>query len=118
MEKQIIILNNSSSMLSKEYIHNLIVEINKFQINKAMKQLLLIASINLLSNVKTTKGLTYQLENFKNQGKVFPDKTKSKYINNTIREIKKLPISDFSANIDNLVKFLELNHIKIEITSI
>lgn len=115
MEKQIIILNNSSSMLSKEYIHNLIVEINKFQINKSMKQLLLIASINLLSNVKTTKGLTYQLDSFKNQGKVFPNKTKSKYLNSIIKDIKKLSISDFSTNIDNLIKFIELNHIKIEV---
>ena len=69
----------------KETINKLIMEINKFTKNNSMKQILLIASLNLLSPVKTQKALIYQLESFRNQGKVYPERTKSKYINNTIR---------------------------------
>lgn len=114
MSKQIIILNNSNTMLSKEYINNLIKEINKLKINKSMKELLLIASINLLSSVKTTKSLVYQLENFRNQGKVFPERTKSKYLNNIIKNIKNLSISDLTNNINNLINYLDINKITLE----
>ena len=84
MNKQLILLKNPSQMINKETINKLIMEINKFTINKSMKQILLMAALNLLSSVKTTKGLIYQLESFRNQGKIYPEKTKSKYINNTI----------------------------------
>ena len=61
MDRQLVLLNNPSQMINKETINKLIVEINKLNINKTMKQILLIASLNLLSSVKTTKGLIYQL---------------------------------------------------------
>ena len=79
MDRQLVLLNNPSQMINKETINKLIVEINKLNINKTMKQILLIASLNLLSSVKTTKGLIYQLESFRNQGKIYPEKTRSKY---------------------------------------
>ena len=115
MSKQLILLNNQNTMLSKDYINNLISKINPLKINKSMKELLLIASINLLSSTKTTKGLVYQLENFRNHGKVFPEKTKSKYLNNIIKNIKSLSISDFTNNINNLIHYLETNNTNIEI---
>ena len=77
MDRQLVLLNNPSQMINKETINKLIVEINKLNINKTMKQILLIASLNLLSSVKTTKGLIYQLESFRNQGKINPEKTRS-----------------------------------------
>ncbi|MBP3708424.1 MAG: hypothetical protein J6J36_07525 [Clostridia bacterium] len=115
MGKQIIILNNSSSVLSKDNINSLIIEINKLKINRPMKELLLIASTNLLSSVKTTKGLIYQLESFRNQGKVLPEKTKSKYLNKIIADLKQLSISDFTTNINNLISYLETNNISLTI---
>ncbi len=114
MNKEIIILNTATGILSKDYINCLITEINKLKINKSMKELLLIASINLLSSIKTTKSLSYQLENFKNQGKVFPDKTTSKYINNILKDLKSLPASDFTTNINNLIDYLVKNNITIK----
>ena len=113
MNKELIILNNSHTMLSKEYINNLVVEINKLKINKSMKELLLIASINLLSSTKTTKSLTYQLDNFRNHWKVLPEKTKSKYLNNIIKKINKSSASDFTNNINNLINYLTINNINI-----
>ncbi len=102
-------------MLSKKYINSLILEINKLDINKSMKELLLIASTNLLSPIKTSKGLIYQLDSFKKQGSIFPEKTKSKYLNSIIKDLKSLPESDFIGNIDNLKVFLESNSINITI---
>lgn len=115
MNKEIIALNNIQSMFSKDNINKLIVEINKLKINKDMKKLLLMASLNLLSSVKTTKSIVYQLETFKSQGKVVPSKTKSKYLNNILKDIKQMSASDFSNNIDNLITFLKTNNITIKI---
>ncbi|MBP3502966.1 MAG: hypothetical protein J6K42_05800 [Clostridia bacterium] len=115
MNKELIILNDSNQMINKTIINKLITEINTLKINKSMKQLLLIASLNLLSSIKTTKGLTYQLENFRNQGKIYPEKTKSKYINNMLKDIKKMSVSDFTNNINNLINFLNTNNITIKI---
>lgn len=115
MSKQLFIMNNSNNILSKKYINNLILEINKLDINKIMKEILLIASTNLLSPTKTSKGLIYQLDSFKKQESVFPEKTKSKYLNSIIKDLKSLPKSDFISNIDNLKIFLESNNINITV---
>lgn len=115
MNRQLVLLNNSSQMINKETINKLIVEINKLNINKTMKQILLIASLNLLSSVKTTKGLVYQLESFRNHGKIYPEKTKSKYLNNIIKTIKSLSISDLTNTINNLINFLTTNNVVIKI---
>lgn len=115
MNRELIILNNTNSMMSKNTINSLIAEINKLKINKSMKKILLIASLNLLSSIKTTKGLVYQLENFRNQGKIYPEKTKSKYINNILKDIKSMSISDLTNNINNLINFLNTNNINIKI---
>ena len=115
MNRELIILNDPTQMINKTTINKLISEINKLKINKSMKQILLIASLNLLSSIKTAKGLTYQLENFRNQGKIYPEKTKSKYINNILKDIKKMSISDFTNNINNLINFLNTNNITIKI---
>lgn len=115
MNKELIILNNPTKIINKTTINKLIIEINKLKINKSMKQILLIASLNLLSSIKTTNGLTYQLENFRNQGKIYPEKTKSKYVNNILKDIRKLSISDFTNNINNLITFLNTNNITIKI---
>ena len=103
MDRQLVLLNNPSQMINKETINKLIVEINKLNINKTMKQILLIASLNLLSSVKTTKGLIY------------PEKTRSKYINNIIKTIKSLSISDLTNTINNLINFLTTNNVVIKI---
>ena len=42
MNKQLILLKNPSQMINKETINKLIMEINKFTINKSMKHILLI----------------------------------------------------------------------------
>ena len=115
MDRQLVLLNNPSQMINKETINKLIVEINKLNINKTMKQILLIASLNLLSSVKTTKGLIYQLESFRNKGKIYPEKTRSKYINNIIKTIKSLSISDLTNTINNLINFLTTNNVVIKI---
>lgn len=115
MNKQLVLLNNPAQMINKETINKLVVEINKLNITKTMKQLLLIACLNLLSSVKTTKGLIYQLESFRNHGKVYPEKTKSRYVNNIIKSLKQLSISDFTNTINNLINFLSSNNITIKI---
>lgn len=115
MNRQLIILNDSIQMINTNTINKLILEINKLKINKSMKQILLIASLNLLSSIKTAKALTYQLENFKNQGKIYPERTKSKYINKILKELKNMNISDFTNNINNLINFLNTNNITIKI---
>ena len=115
MDRQLVLLNNPSQMINKETINKLVVEINKLNINKTMKQILLIASLNLLSSVKTTKGLVYQLESFRNQGKIYHEKTRSKYINNIIKTIKSLSISDLTNTINNLINFLTTNNVVIKI---
>lgn len=115
MDRQLVLLNNPAQMMNKETINKLIVEINKINITKTMKQILLMAALNLLSSVKTTKGLIYQLESFRNQGKIYPEKTKSKYINNIIKTIKKLSVSDLTNTINNLINFITTNSIVIKI---
>ncbi|MBO5349416.1 MAG: hypothetical protein J6A89_06320 [Clostridia bacterium] len=115
MNREIIILNNTTPMISAQNINSIITEINKLKINKNMKKILLIASLNLLSSVKTTKGLVYQLENFRNQGKIYPEKTRSKYINTILKDLKNMSISDFTNNINNLINFLNINNITIKI---
>lgn len=115
MGKEIFVLNDLQSMYSKDNINNLIIEINKLKITKDMKKLLLVASLNLISSIKTTKSLVYQLETFKNQGKIIPTKTKSKYINNILKDFRTMSVSDFSNNINNLINFLKCNNINIKI---
>ena len=113
MNKQLFIMNNSNNMLSKKYINGLILEINKLDISKYMKELMLVASTNLLSPTKTSKGLIYQLEIFKKQAKILPEKTKSKYINTIIKDLNTISMHDLTKNIDLLVSFLEKNDISI-----
>lgn len=115
MNKEIFILNSSNDMFSRENINKLITEINKLKINKDMKKILLIASLNLLSSIKTAKALEYQLQTFRNQGKVLPEKTKSKYINRLIKELNELSEGDFTSTINNLINFLNTNNITIKI---
>ena len=115
MNKQLFLIDNSSNMLSKKYINGLILEINKLDISKHMKELMLVASTNLLSPTKTSKGLIYQLESFKKQAKVFPEKTKSKYINTIIKDLNTISMHDLTENIDALVIFLQNNSISISV---
>lgn len=115
MDKEIFVLNDLQSMYSKDNINKLIIEINKLEITKDMKKFLLVASLNLLSSVKTTKSLVYQLENFKNQGKIIPSKTQSKYINIILKDIREMSVSDFSNTINNLINFVKSNNINIKI---
>ena len=102
-------------MLSKKYINNLIMEINKIDISRHMKELILIASTNLLSPTKTSKGIIYQLEIFKKQAKIVPEKTKSKYLNNLIEDLNSLSMHDLIENIDNLIEYLQQNDISITV---
>jgi len=113
MDKQLFIINNSSNMLSKRYINGLILEINKLDISKHMKELMLVASTNLLSPTKTSKGIIYQIESFKKQSKVIPEKTKSKYLNSIIEDLNSISMHDLEENIDSLVFFLQNNDINI-----
>ncbi|MBR2704114.1 MAG: hypothetical protein IKE91_01455 [Clostridia bacterium] len=115
MNKQLFIMNNASNMLSKKYINGLILEINKLDINKQMKELMLVASTNLLSPTKTSKGIIYQVEAFKKQARVMPDKTKSKYLNSVIDDLNSLSMRDLIENIDELVFFLEKNEVSITV---
>jgi hypothetical protein len=113
MNKQLFIMNNASNMLSKKYINGLILEINKLDISKHMKELMLVASTNLLSPTKTSKGIIYQIESFKKQSKIIPDKTKSKYLNSIIDDLNSLSTEDLEKNIDALVEFLQNNEVSI-----
>ena len=115
MNKQLFIMNNASNMLSKKYINGLILEINKLDISKNMKELLLVASTNLLSPTKTSKGIIYQIESFKKQSKIVPDKTKSKYLNSIIDDLNSLSMHDLTENIDALVEFLQKNDVSITV---
>lgn len=115
MNKEIFILNNSNEMFAKENINNLITEINTIKINKTMKKFLLVASLNLISRVKTAKALQYQLQTFRNQGKIIPEKTKSKYINALIAELNEMSPSDFTTTINNLINYIISNNINIKI---
>lgn len=113
MNKQLFIMNNASNILSKKYINGLILEINKLDISKHMKELMLVASTNLLSPTKTSKGIIYQIESFKKQSKIIPDKTKSKYLNSIIDDLNSLSTEDLEKNIDALVEFLQNNEVSI-----
>lgn len=115
MNKQLFIMNNASNMLSKKYINGLILEINKLDVSKHMKELMLVASTNLLSPTKTSKGIIYQLESFKKQGKIVPEKTKSKYLNCVIEDLNSLSPNDLTQSIDGLVEFLQKNELSITI---
>lgn len=115
MNKEIFIMNNSNEMYSKDNINKLITEINKLKITKDMKKILLVACLNLLSSVKTTKAIEYQLQTFKNQGKITIERTKSKYINTLIKEINQLSAADFTTTINNLIDFINNNKINIKI---
>lgn len=115
MKKQLILINNPSQMINKETINKLVIEINKLNINKTMKKFLLIASINLLSSTKTTSGLVYQLTLFRKNGKIYPEKTRSKYMNSIIKDLKKLSISDYTNTINNLIDYLNSNKTIIKI---
>ena len=113
MNKQLFIMNSASNMLSKKYINGLILEINKLDISKHLKELMLVASTNLLSPTKTSKGIIYQIESFKKQSKIIPDKTKSKYLNSIIDDLNSLSTEDLEKNIDALVEFLQNNEVSI-----
>ena len=106
-------MNHASNMLSKKYINGLILEINKLDISKHLKELMLVASTNLLSPTKTSKGIIYQIESFKKQSKIIPDKTKSKYLNSIIDDLNSLSTEDLEKNIDALVEFLQNNEVSI-----
>ena len=114
MDKEIFILNKSNDMYSKENINKLIVEINKLKISKNMKKFLLVASLNLLSSIKTQKALEYQLQTFKKQGRIIPEKTRSKYINKLLNELNELPESVFKAEIDGLIQYITSNNVTIK----
>ena len=114
MDKEIFILNKPNEMYSKENINKLIVEINKLKISKNMKKFLLVACLNLLSSTKTPKAIEYQLQTFKKQGRIIPEKTKSKYVNKLLSELNELSEADFTTEIDNLVKYITSNDINIK----
>lgn len=114
MEKKMILSGKIKPGISKSAnINEIINKINRLKIDKIEKEILLLASMILLSPIKKNDELIYQLKKFQKQGEIYPDFSSSKYISRIISEVKKIEKQDLQIKIDELIVYIKDNNVNL-----
>lgn len=113
MERKVVFAGKIQPGISKgQNCLEIINEINKFKIKKEMKEILFLAVMKIFPADKRNKDIIFHLESFKRNGRVYPEFSTSKYIQNVINEIKLLSDEDFNKYLEKLIEFVSANNVE------
>lgn len=113
MERKVVFAGKIQPGISKsQNCLEIINEINKFKIKKEMKEILFLAVMKIFPADKRNKDIIFHLESFKRNGRVYPEFSTSKYIQNVINEIKLLSDEDFNKYVEKLIEFVSVNNVE------
>lgn len=88
--------------------------INEYQIKKEMKEILFLAVMKILPAYKKNKDILFHLDAFARNGKVYPEHSSSKYIQNMIDEVMILSKEDFEYYVNKLINFVRQKNIEFK----
>ncbi len=115
MERKLVFSGKIKPEISKSQNYMEIFDIiNEYPIKKEMKQLLFLAVMKILPAYKKTSDILFHLDAFAKHGKVFPEYSSSKYIQQIINETNLLSDDDFKYYIDRLINFVRKNSIEFK----
>ena len=88
--------------------------INEYQIKKEMKEILFLAVMKILPAYKKNNDILFHLDAFARNGKVYPEHSSSKYIQNMIDEVMILSKEDFEYYVNKLINFVRQKNIEFK----
>ena len=113
MDRKVIYTGKIKPGISKsQNCLDIINKINKFKMKKQMKEILFLAVMKIFPADKRNKDILFHLESFKRNGRVYPEFSSSKYVQNIINEVKLINNEDFKNYVDKLIKFVSTNNIE------
>ena len=115
MERKIVYSGKIQPGISKDQnCRDIINIINSYKIKKEMKQILFLATMKILPAYKRNKDILFHLESFKRNGRIYPEFSTSKYVQNVINEVKKISDEDFEIYVQKLIHFVTENNIEFK----
>nr|MBP3680532.1 hypothetical protein [Clostridia bacterium] len=113
MDRKVIFAGKIQPGISKsKNCLEIINEINTFKIKKEMKEILFLAVMKIFPDDKRNKDIIFHLESFKRNGRIYPEFSSSKYVQNIINEVKQLSDEDFKKYVEKLIEFVTINEIE------
>lgn len=113
MDRKVIFAGKIQPGISKsKNCLEIINEINTFKIKKEMKEILFLAVMKIFPDDKRNKDIIFHLESFKRNGRIYPEFSSSKYVQNIINEVKQLSDEDFKKHVEKLIEFVTINEIE------
>ena len=113
MERRVVYSGKITPEITKsENCLEIINIINEYKINKEMKKILFLAAMKIIPVEKKNEDLIFHLESFQKNEKIYPEVSKSKYIQNVINDIKALDHYAFMDNLNKTIEFVKNEHIE------
>ena len=113
MERRVVYSGKITPEITKsENCLELINIINEYKINKEMKKILFLAAMKIIPETKKNEDLIFHLESFQKNEKIYPEVSKSKYIQNVINDLKTLEHYVFMDNLNKTIEFVKNEHIE------
>ncbi len=113
MERKVIMTGKIKPGISKsQNCIDIINKINTFKMKKEMKQILFLAVMKIFPTDKRNKDIIFHLESFKRNGRIYPEFSSSKYVQNVINEVKLIDDEDFKIYVEKLIEFVSTNKIE------
>ena len=113
MDRKVIFAGKIQPGISKsKNCLEIINEIKTFKIKKEMKEILFLAVMKIFPDDKRNKDIIFHLESFKRNGRIYPEFSSSKYVQNIINEVKQLSDEDFKKYVEKLIEFVTINEIE------
>ena len=113
MDRKVIFAGKIQPGISKsKNCLEIINEINTIKIKKEMKEILFLAVMKIFPEDKRNKDIIFHLESFKRNGRIYPEFSSSKYVQNIINEVKQINDDDFKRYVEKLIEFVTVNEIE------
>ena len=113
MERKVVFAGKIKPGISKaQNSLQIITEINKYKIKKEMKEILFLAVMKIFPEDKRNKDILFHLESFKRNGRIYPEFSSSKYVQNIINEVKLISDEDFKIYVGKCIDFVISNNIE------
>lgn len=115
MERRMIYSGKITPGISKsQNCLQIINQINKLKIKKEMKEMLFLAAMKIFPTEKRNEDIIFHLESFRKNGKIYPEFSSSKYIQNIINEVKLINEDRFQEYIEQLIEYVKNNNIEFK----
>lgn len=113
MERKVIFTGRITPGISKSKNSlEVINKINSFKLKKEMKEILFLAVMKIFPADKRNKDIIFHLESFKRNGRIYPEFSSSKYVQNVINEVKLIDDEEFKKYVEDLIEFVTVNKIE------